>query len=405
MADADAEAAFLSSMRVMNEGAGKYENTNDASAQQIDSSSSDEYDPAPDVQEITLSPDPKLPSQSNQPSSVDTSDNDISHSISASTRRSPAPVNGVAAMASLSQSVVPNGDTIADTPQASAQQSMVTDSPVTVQHDALPTLTTAASASIVGAATHDDSVPVPNMATKNNAAVESPNVVVPSKARLPHDRVGLLEDRIKEDERGDLDAWLNLIGEHRKRDKVEEARKVYGRFFGVFPWAVSISKPLVIGIIITSFKAEQWVAYTQLENDAQNRPAVEAIFQKTLQELPSLELWKAYLTHIRRYFSLSADKTGTASQINDRAYQAVLGAVGIDKEAGNIWQDYLQFIKSGPGVPGGTTWQDQQKMDTLRKAYQDAICVPTQAVESLWREYNAFEMGLNKLTVRYVASA
>lgn len=61
------------------------------------------------------------------------------------------------------------------------------------------------------------------------------------KARLPHDRAGILEDRIKEDPRGDLDAWLSLIAEHRKRNKLDDARAVYERFFKVSPSAVGLS--------------------------------------------------------------------------------------------------------------------------------------------------------------------
>ena len=61
------------------------------------------------------------------------------------------------------------------------------------------------------------------------------------KARLPLDKVGIFEDRIKEDPRGDIDAWLSLISEHRKRNKIEDARAVYERFFKVFPCAVSSS--------------------------------------------------------------------------------------------------------------------------------------------------------------------
>lgn len=75
-----------------------------------------------------------------------------------------------------------------------------------------------------------------------SSAVEqatTPSIAAP-KLRLPHDRIGILEDRIKEDPRGDLDAWLNLIGEHRKRGKLEDARKAYERFLGVFPSCVSI---------------------------------------------------------------------------------------------------------------------------------------------------------------------
>lgn len=100
--------------------------------------------------------------------------------------------------------------------------------------------------------------PVPST---NHAPADAPDVAEPShliplvhtnaastadasassvtKARLPHDHVGLLEDRIKEDPRGDLDAWLSLIAEHQRRNKLDEARAVYERFFKVFPSAVS----------------------------------------------------------------------------------------------------------------------------------------------------------------------
>jgi cleavage stimulation factor subunit 3 len=61
------------------------------------------------------------------------------------------------------------------------------------------------------------------------------------KARLPHDTTGIIEDRIKEDPRGDLDAWLSLIKEHRNRNKLDDARAVYERFFKVFPQAVSLT--------------------------------------------------------------------------------------------------------------------------------------------------------------------
>lgn len=70
-------------------------------------------------------------------------------------------------------------------------------------------------------------------------AIVTPISAAP-RARLPHDRIGILEDRIKEDPKGDLDAWLSLISEHRKRGKLEDARNVYERFFVVFPSAVSI---------------------------------------------------------------------------------------------------------------------------------------------------------------------
>lgn len=58
------------------------------------------------------------------------------------------------------------------------------------------------------------------------------------KARLAHDTLGILEDRIKEDPRGDMDAWLSLLGELRSRNKKDEVRHVYDDFFKEFPLAV-----------------------------------------------------------------------------------------------------------------------------------------------------------------------
>lgn len=60
------------------------------------------------------------------------------------------------------------------------------------------------------------------------------------KARLPNDLIGICEDRIKEDPRGAIDAWVSLISEYRRRNKLDDARRVYERFFEVFPTAVSL---------------------------------------------------------------------------------------------------------------------------------------------------------------------
>lgn len=146
-------------------------------------------------------------------------------------------------------------------------------------------------------------------------------------------------------------------------------------------------------------KAEQWVAYAQMENDAQNKNAVETIFSKTLMQIPNIQLWSMYLDHIRRHNNTTTDPSGAARQIIHQAYDLALQHVGIDKDSGKLWQDYVQFIKSGQGIIGGSNWQDQQKMDLLRKTYQRAICVPTQSTNVLWKEYDGFEMGLNKITV------
>jgi cleavage stimulation factor subunit 3 len=61
------------------------------------------------------------------------------------------------------------------------------------------------------------------------------------KARLPQDRVGILEDRIAADPRGDTDAWLSLVEEYQQRSNIEEVYKTYERFLKIFPQAVGFS--------------------------------------------------------------------------------------------------------------------------------------------------------------------
>ena len=39
-------------------------------------------------------------------------------------------------------------------------------------------------------------------------------------------------------------------------------------------------------------------------------------------------------------------------------------------------------------------------MDALRKVYHRAVQIPLENVEVLWKDYEAFENGLNKITVR-----
>jgi cleavage stimulation factor subunit 3 len=142
-----------------------------------------------------------------------------------------------------------------------------------------------------------------------------------------------------------------------------------------------------------------WVAYANMELNNNDFYRVEQIFNKSLLNLPSLQLWSLYLDYLRRRNNLTMDTSGSARAILSQAYELVLKNVGIDKDSGRIWQDYVQFLRSGPGIVGGSNWQDQQKMDQLRKAYQRAICIPTAAVNTLWKEYDSFEMGLNKITV------
>lgn len=78
--------------------------------------------------------------------------------------------------------------------------------------------------------------PDPPRSPVNGAAV-APGL---PKSRLAHDVVGILEDRIKDDPRGDIDAYLELIQEFKNRNKQDEVRRVYEQYLSVFPFAVRV---------------------------------------------------------------------------------------------------------------------------------------------------------------------
>ncbi|KAI1075980.1 hypothetical protein F5B20DRAFT_557755 [Whalleya microplaca] len=298
---------------------------------------------------------------------VDSSDDDDDAPIQNPT---PAP-NGLKPTPSAAPSWPPTHSPI---PQAPLQQSPLQQAPLQqapLQQAAVPQ--NIASHTHAAQASNGPATP----AVASNVAA-----TVVSRSRLPADIVGVLEDRIKDDPRGDLEAWLALIDEHKRRHKIEDARAAYDRFLKVFPQA-----------------AEIWVAYLDMELSLENYSQAEEIFGRTLLSIPNVQLWTAYLNYIRRRNDLN-DPSNRARQTVSQAYDFVLNTIGQDRDAGGIWQDYIQFVKTGPGQIGGGSWQDQQKMDILRKAYQRAICIPMANLNFLWKEYDQFELGLNKMTGR-----
>jgi cleavage stimulation factor subunit 3 len=136
-----------------------------------------------------------------------------------------------------------------------------------------------------------------------------------------------------------------------------------------------------------------------MELDHNNWSLAETIFTSNLLQVPSVKFWSTYMTYIRRMNDTNNDPTGNNRTTVTSAYKFVLDNIGIDRESGQLWVDYIQFLKSTPGVIGGNQWQDQNKSDTLRQVYHRAISTPTTTVNQLWKEYDQFEQTVNKGTV------
>ena len=296
MAESD-EVAFLASMKAADEASGAYELDDGAGAATESNNTCDEYDPTKAVQTVQSLPqnaqessvhqtpsgallnepmssftvpnvsspvlhalsDPsavKAPERQSESMSRATSSDGsqtlttnqpplVPPSVQAESARNSA-TNGdkaIADMDNIAAATHSSGlDSIAVTPtpgpDISPMPSIQNGELVPVANDTLPiangTASTGALASSAGTLQNaSKDVAAPSTTQESVAAATA----LP-KARLPHDTIGILEDRIKEDPRGDMDAWLSLIGEFRKRSKLDEARGVYERFFAIFPAAV-----------------------------------------------------------------------------------------------------------------------------------------------------------------------
>lgn len=143
-----------------------------------------------------------------------------------------------------------------------------------------------------------------------------------------------------------------------------------------------------------------WLEYAQWEQSNDEIQRVEQILGGSLQQVLDLDMWRFYLDFIRRRTPLINDSDGQKRGLISQVFDAVLEKVGIDPEAGGLWREYIEFIKTGPGNTNGSGWQDLQKVDLLRKAYQRAIALPHEDLIKLWKEYDHFEITLNRQTGR-----
>ncbi|PBK93800.1 Suf-domain-containing protein [Armillaria gallica] len=121
----------------------------------------------------------------------------------------------------------------------------------------------------------------------------------------------------------------------------------------------------------------------------------EALFTPYMKHSPSVDLFLCYLNYVRQ-------QDPVKREVIRQAYEFALTprhGVFQDKDAGVIWQDYIQFLSEGEAT-AKTSWDQLHDADTLREVYRRAVQIPLDNVEKLWRDFEAFEMKPNKTTAK-----
>lgn len=188
-----------------------------------------------------------------------------------------------------------------------------------------------------------------------------------------------LEEKIKVKDTRSTRHWDQYLRYVEAHSQFEAITKAYERAVTEFPYA-----------------SDFWIRYIKLQLDHSEFQQAEQLFARCLTKIPSVRLWSLYLEYILRINNSQTGGDNARSVITD-AYEFALNHIGIDRDSGPIWADYIDFINSKNTQ---TTWEQQQQMDLIRKTYRRAVCIPLSNLEALWHAYNHFENGIGKTTAR-----
>ncbi|KAI9330114.1 hypothetical protein BDR26DRAFT_807589 [Obelidium mucronatum] len=180
-----------------------------------------------------------------------------------------------------------------------------------------------------------------------------------------------------------VEAWLDLVAEATRSGDAAASRAAFEALLKQFP---------------TSTK--HWIRYIELELAERAFDRVEALFNRCLRSIVAVDIWKFYLTYIQNVHSpaiVPPEKRAESRQIVLKAFDLVLSNIGLDKDSGGVWLDYLAYIRSAEGL---SKYEEQQMMELQRKVYHKALSIPLANIEAIWKEYDLFENSLNKLTAK-----
>jgi len=168
----------------------------------------------------------------------------------------------------------------------------------------------------------------------------------------------------------DLTQFAALLKEVDKKP-ISKARHMYEKVLERFPLA-----------------EQHWINYAKRELKEKNYAEVERILKRTILTLSSVNLHLFYLRYVKERklgasSSSSSAKEKEARKEVEEAFEFSLTQVGFAFEAGNIWRDYINFLKQ---QKCDSQFELQVKDKAVRGALQRAVQVPVEHMDQLWKD-------------------
>lgn len=202
------------------------------------------------------------------------------------------------------------------------------------------------------------------------------------KKRLALDVIGQLEDDLEQNPL-DYTKWSKLIKQVLVKDKEDQIRATFDKYLSIF-----------------KFDGKQWCNYINFEMGRQDFKKVQELFGKCITTIDNVELFRLYVSYVRRVNDVITGGE-KARGIVIQAFEFSVNRVGIDLKSGELWTDYLDFLKSWTPT---ASWEQQQKNDLIRKVYKKLLVIPTENIGSLWTSYTKWENEVNSSTAsRFIA--
>lgn len=167
----------------------------------------------------------------------------------------------------------------------------------------------------------------------------------------------------------DTDSWNMLIKEAATKS-IDDVEPFYEELLKIFPTC-----------------GRFWRAYMDHEMKFKRYDKVSKLFQRSLEEVLSIDVYKCYLNFVRETKAKEPD-------LLYKAFRYTLDKVGIDPNAISIYNDYIQFLKERE-VDG--SYLDSQKITAVRKAYQEGVMNPMFHIDTLWKEYINYEQSISPI--------